>query len=99
MFLYRLGGLDPLTRSIMEKFIPSDQFASSWPEVKINNYMEAQYYGPVSIGTPAQVYKFDKIQTSNRFGISKSKALSIIIFILKKNKIIMMKKIYIFKNK
>jgi len=24
MFLYRLGGLDPFTRAILEKFIPSD---------------------------------------------------------------------------
>lgn len=41
MFLYRLGGLDPMTRAILEKFIPSEQFTQTWPEVKINNYMEA----------------------------------------------------------
>jgi len=28
----------------------------TWPEVKITNYMSAQYFGPVSIGTPQQVF-------------------------------------------
>lgn len=45
MFIYRLGGFSGLTRAIMEKFVPSNTFSSSWPEVKINNYMDAQYYG------------------------------------------------------
>lgn len=41
MKLYMLGGLNPETREIIEKYLPRDTFATSWPEIKINNYLDS----------------------------------------------------------
>ena len=41
MMIYRYGGYSSFTRSILDKFIPKDFFATSWPEVKLHNFMEA----------------------------------------------------------
>lgn len=41
MRLYMLGGLNKETRAIIENYMPRETFATSWPEIKINNYMDA----------------------------------------------------------
>lgn len=41
MYIYKMGGFDDNTRSILSKFIPPMDDATTWPEVKITNYMEA----------------------------------------------------------
>lgn len=59
LYLYFLGGLDTESRRIIEAFFPSATIKNdnpSWPAVKITNYMNAQYYGPIQIGTPGQPF-------------------------------------------
>lgn len=41
MYIYKLGGFDEKTRGLLSKFIPAEDTATTWPEVKISNYMEA----------------------------------------------------------
>lgn len=53
MVEYLKGTFD---KELIAKFSPFG-YTNSWPEVKINNYMDAQYYGDVDIGTPAQTFK------------------------------------------
>lgn len=41
MQLYRLGQLPKNLEAIFSKFMTPHNFANTWPEVKINNYMDA----------------------------------------------------------
>jgi hypothetical protein len=36
--------------------MPGDIYADTWPEVKITNVADTQYFGPIGIGSPPQVF-------------------------------------------
>jgi len=57
LYAYFLGALDHKTRTLIEAFFPTvkaDYQNATWPQVKITNYLNAQYFGPIQIGTPGQ---------------------------------------------
>lgn len=54
MLIYKLGGYEQKVRSLIAKFLPHDFVLSqTWPELKMTNYNDLQYYATVTLGTPA----------------------------------------------
>lgn len=55
----------PERRGLLGKFMPAQPESQGTGKVKISQLEDAQYYGPISIGTPPQTFQviFDTVRS------------------------------------